>query len=95
MITNHQRYRQTDGRHAIPIPRICTKVHCAVKRVTEKATYLVCYLLGYLFNILCMLSGELGSDFVIKVDFICIVLIILFVQLHIVIVNASEEEYGV
>ena len=23
---------QTDGRHAIPIPRICTKVHCAVKR---------------------------------------------------------------
>jgi len=42
-----------------------------------------------------MLSGELGSDFVIKVDFICIVLIILFVQLHIVIVNASEEEYGV
>jgi len=23
--------RQTDGRHAIPRPRICTKVHCAVK----------------------------------------------------------------
>ena len=22
---------QTDGRHAIPRPRICTKVHCAVK----------------------------------------------------------------
>ena len=35
MITIHQRHRrtdgQTDGRHAIPIPRICTKVHCAVK----------------------------------------------------------------
>ena len=23
--------RRTDGRHAIPRPRICTKVHCAVK----------------------------------------------------------------
>jgi len=23
---------QTDGRHAIPRPRICTKVHCAVKK---------------------------------------------------------------
>jgi len=35
VITNHQRYRQTDrrtdGRHAIPRPRKCTKVHCAVK----------------------------------------------------------------
>ena len=31
MITNHQRYRQTDRRHAIPRPRICTKMHCAVK----------------------------------------------------------------
>ena len=39
VITNHQRHRRTDGqtdrrtdgRHAIPIPRICTKVHCAVK----------------------------------------------------------------
>ena len=39
MITIHQRHRQTDrrtegqtdGRHAIPRPRICTKVHCAVK----------------------------------------------------------------
>ena len=35
MITIHQRYRQTDRRtdrrHAIPRPRICTKVHCAVK----------------------------------------------------------------
>jgi len=38
VITNHQRYRrtvgrtdrQTDRRHAIPRPRICTKVHCAV-----------------------------------------------------------------
>ena len=31
MITIHQRHRRTDGRHAIPRPRICTKVHCAVK----------------------------------------------------------------
>ena len=31
MITIHQRYRQTDRRHAIPRPRICSKVHCAVK----------------------------------------------------------------
>jgi len=39
VITNHQRYRQTDGqtdrqtdrRHAIARPRKCTKVHCAVK----------------------------------------------------------------
>ena len=30
MITNHQRYRRTDRRHAIPRPRICTKVHCTV-----------------------------------------------------------------
>jgi len=34
VITNHQRHRrtdgQTDGRHAIPRPHICTKVHCAV-----------------------------------------------------------------
>ena len=30
-MTIHQRYRQTDRRHAIPRPRICTKVHCAVK----------------------------------------------------------------
>ena len=31
MVTIHQRYRRTDRRHAIPRPRICTKVHCAVK----------------------------------------------------------------
>ena len=35
VITIHQSYRrtdrQTDRRHAIPRPRICTKVHCAVK----------------------------------------------------------------
>jgi len=30
VITIHQRHRRTDGRHAIPRPRICTKVHCAV-----------------------------------------------------------------
>ena len=37
MITIHQRYKRTDGqtdrRHAIPRPRICTKVHCAVKTI--------------------------------------------------------------
>ena len=27
--------RRTDGRHAIPRPRICTKVHCAVKILAE------------------------------------------------------------
>ena len=28
---------QTDGRHAIPRPRICTKVHCAVKmKINER-----------------------------------------------------------
>jgi len=32
VITIHQRYRQTDRRHAIPRPRICTKVHCVVKK---------------------------------------------------------------
>jgi len=26
---------QTDGRHAIPRPRICTKVHCAVKTLSS------------------------------------------------------------
>jgi len=35
VITNHQCHRRTDrrtdGRYAIPRPRICTKVHCAVK----------------------------------------------------------------
>ena len=36
MITIHQRYRQTDRRHAIPRPRICTKVHCAVKTRLQK-----------------------------------------------------------
>ena len=40
MITIHQRYRRTDGRtdgrHAIPIPRICTKVHCAVNSLIFK-----------------------------------------------------------
>ena len=29
--------RQTDRRHAIPRPRICTKVHCAVKPLEAKA----------------------------------------------------------
>ena len=29
--------RQTDRRHAIPRPRICTKVHCAVKTVTKRS----------------------------------------------------------
>ena len=42
MITIHQRHRQTDrqtnGRHAIPRPRICTKVHCAVKNVIASAS---------------------------------------------------------
>ena len=30
-VTDGQTDRRTDGRHAIPRPRICTKVHCAVK----------------------------------------------------------------
>jgi len=30
--------RRTDGRHAIPRPRICTKVHCAVKTDTDAHT---------------------------------------------------------
>jgi len=38
VITNHQRHRQTDRqtdrRHAIPRPRICTKVQYAVKKIT-------------------------------------------------------------
>ena len=29
---------RTDGRHAIPRPRICTKVHCAVKTVKCKTS---------------------------------------------------------
>ena len=41
MITNYQRHRRTDrrtdGRHAIPRPRICTKVHCAVKTTRNSA----------------------------------------------------------
>jgi len=30
-VTDRRTDRQTDGRHAIPGPRKCTKVHCAVK----------------------------------------------------------------
>jgi len=30
-VTDGQTDSQTDRRHAIPRPRICTKVHCAVK----------------------------------------------------------------
>ena len=30
-VTDGRTDRRTDGRHAIPRPRICTKVHCAVK----------------------------------------------------------------
>ena len=33
--TDRRTDRQTDGWHAIPRPRICTKVHCAVKTETE------------------------------------------------------------
>ena len=44
VITIHQRHRQTDrrtdGRHAIPRPRICTKVHCAVKTLHLWSLYL-------------------------------------------------------
>ena len=36
VITIRQRHRRTDGRHAIPRPRICTKVHCAVKTTDNK-----------------------------------------------------------
>jgi len=46
VITIHQRYRQTDRqtdrRHAIPRPRICTEVHCAVKKID------LCTVYGYL-----------------------------------------------
>ena len=42
VITIHQRHRQTDGRHAIPRPRICTKVHCAVKTVSTAAVQSKC-----------------------------------------------------
>jgi len=32
-VTDGRTDRRTDGRHAIPRPRICTKVHCAVKKI--------------------------------------------------------------
>ena len=37
---------QTDGRHPIPIPRICTKVHCAVIKLKQQIvrTYIVLYI---------------------------------------------------
>ena len=34
-VTDGQTDGRTDGRHAIPIPRICTKVHCAVKSTSQ------------------------------------------------------------
>ena len=37
-VTDRQTDRQTDRRHAIPRPRICTKVHCAVK-MKQQTTY--------------------------------------------------------
>ena len=36
-VTDRQTDGRTDGRHAIPIPRICTKVHCAVKTHKENS----------------------------------------------------------
>ena len=36
--------RRTDGRHAIPRPRICTKVHCAVKMCKKPIQQICCQL---------------------------------------------------
>ena len=38
-VTDRQTDRQTDGRHAIPRPRKCTKVHCAVKTLQNDVTF--------------------------------------------------------
>ena len=37
-VTDRQTDRQTVRRHAIPRPRICTKVHCAVKTMYSKTS---------------------------------------------------------
>ena len=62
VITIHQRHRQTDGRtdgrHAIPRPRICTKVHCAVMRaatavqVLQELFYVLLHVLFYFWSLL-------------------------------------------
>jgi len=67
VITNHQRYRRTDGqtdgrtdgRHAIPIPRICTKVHCAVKTLKASDTIEIVGLYTALMLLWCA-----GNDYI-------------------------------
>jgi len=45
---------QTDGRHAIPRPRKCTKVHCAVKTILSQYKLVKCFpVYAYMSQLVC------------------------------------------